>query len=95
MIKQYTVEYVYPSNSAINTYVDGKLHGYKIMFDWEVEGYCCRLKEEGFTRAYDLDELYQELLDAKENYEQAKTRYEEAKPYALIKEERQNGNCQL
>ena len=85
MIKQYTVSVAYTDNDKVTKYIDGKPIDYKIMSYWETNGYCNALKDEGYSRAYDLDELLEELISAKEAYELAQKRYDEAVPFRLIK----------
>ena len=85
MIKQYTVSVVYTDNDKVTKYIDGEPINYKIMSYWETDGYCHALENEGYSRAYDLDELLEELIDAKEAYELAQRRYNKAIPYKLIK----------
>lgn len=85
MIKQYTVSVAYTDNDKVTKYIDGKPIDYKIMSYWETNGYCNALEDEGYSRAYDLDELLEELISAKEAYELAQKRYDEAVPFRLIK----------
>ena len=85
MIKQYTVSVAYTDNDKVTKYIDGKPIDYKIMSYWEINGYCNALEDEGYSRAYDLDELLEELISAKEAYELAQKRYNEAVPFRLIK----------
>ena len=85
MIKQYTVSVVYTDNDKVTKYIDGKPIDYKIMSYWETNGYCNALEDEGYIRAYDIDELLEELISAKEAYELAQKRYDEAIPFRLIK----------
>ena len=85
MIKQYTVSAAYTDNDKVTKYIDGKPIDYKIMSYWETDGYCNALEDEGYNRAYDLDELLEELISAKEAYELAQKRYDEAVPFRLIK----------
>lgn len=85
MIKQYTVSVAYTDNDKVTKYIDGKPIDYKIMSYWETDGYCNALEDEGYIRAYDLDELLEELISAKEAYELAQKRYDEAVPFRLIK----------
>ena len=85
MIKQYTVSVAYTGNDKVTKYIDGEPINYKIMSYWETDGYCHALENEGYNRAYDLDELLEELIDAKEAYELAQRRYNKAIPYKLIK----------
>lgn len=85
MIKQYTVSVAYTDNDKVTKYIDGKPIDYKIMSYWETSGYCNALEDEGYSRAYDLDELLEELISAKEAYELAQKRYNEAVPFRLIK----------
>ena len=85
MIKQYTITHAYTDNDKVTTYVDGVSTGYTIMSYWETAGYCSRLEEEGFSKAYDLDELLEEVVNAKEAYERAQRIYDEAVPFALVK----------
>ena len=85
MIKQYTVSVAYTGNDKVTKYIDGEPINYKIMSYWETDGYCHALENEGYSRAYDLDELLEELINAKEAYELAQRRYDEAFPFRLIK----------
>ena len=85
MIKQYTVSIAYTGNDKVTKYIDGEPINYKIMSYWETDGYCNALEDEGYIRAYDIDELLEELISAKEAYELAQKRYDEAIPFRLIK----------
>ena len=85
MIKQYTVSVAYTDNDKVTKYIDGEPINYKIMSYWETDGYCHALENEGYNRAYDLDELLEELINANEAYELAQRRYNKAIPYKLIK----------
>ena len=85
MIKQYTVSVAYTDNDKVTKYINGKPIDYKIMSYWETDGYCNALEDEGYIRAYDIDELLEELISAKEAYELAQKRYDEAVPFRLIK----------
>ena len=85
MIKQYTVSVAYTGNDKVTKYIDGEPINYKIMSYLETDGYCNALENEGYSRAYDLDELLEELINAKEAYELAQKRYDEAVPFRLIK----------
>ena len=85
MIKQYTVSVAYTDNDKVTKYINGKPIDYKIMSYWETDGYCNALEDEGYIRAYDIDELLEELISAKEAYELAQKRYDEAIPFRLIK----------
>ena len=85
MIKQYTVSVAYTGNDKVTKYIDGEPINYIIMSYWETDGYCHALENEGYNRAYDLDELLEELINAKEAYELAQRRYNKAIPYKLIK----------
>lgn len=87
MIKQYVISPAYTDNSKVTIYENGVKGSYTIMSDWEVDGYCRRLEEEGYTKAYDLDELMEKLISAKQAYELAQKIYDEAVPYRLIKKE--------
>lgn len=87
-VKQYTVSPAYTGNDKITTYTDGKHEGYSIVSYWETQGYCERLEEEGYTKAYDLDKLLKKMEEAKEEYEMAKRWYKEALPFALVKSEK-------
>ena len=85
MIKQYTIGVAYAGNDEVTKYIDGKPIDYKIMPYWETDGYCNALKDEGNSRAYDLDKLLEELISAQEAYKLAQKRYDEAVPFRLIK----------
>ena len=85
MIKQYTVSVAYTDNDKVTKYINGKPIDYKIMSYQETDGYCNALEDEGDIRAYDIDELLEELISAKEAYELAQKRYDEAIPFRLIK----------
>ena len=85
MIKQYTVSVAYTDNDKVTKYINGKPIDYKIMSYYETDGYCNALEDEGYIRAYDIDELLEELISAKEAYELAQKRYDEAIPFRLIK----------
>lgn len=85
MVKQYTIEPAYSRNDKITTYVDGVNNGYTIMSEWETPGYCERLEEEGFTRAYDLDKLREKVIEAKEAYELAQRILADASKSPLLK----------
>ena len=85
MIKQYTVSVAYTDNDKVTKYIDGEPINYKIMSYWETDGCCNALENEGYNRAYDLDELLEELISAKKAYELAQKRYDEAIPFRLIK----------
>ena len=84
--KQYVIEYeTYTGNDKVSKYIDGKLVDYDIMNYWETSGYCSRLESKGYVRAYDVDEAYKKMMDAKSEYDYAVEAYEEAKKNALIK----------
>lgn len=85
MIKQYVVDSAYSGNDKVETYIDGISTGYSIMSYWTTEGYCNRLEEDGFTKAYDLDKLREDVEKAEEKLRWAKEAYDAALPYALIK----------
>ena len=52
---------------------------------WETDGYCARLREEGFSRAYDLDDLMKRVKETREEYESALQEYNYSIPNALVK----------
>lgn len=83
--KQYAIYPAYTDNSRVDTYIDGDRTGCTIVSCWELPGYCKRLEQEGYTKAYDLDELLEEVVSAKEAYEAAQKAYDEAVPHRLIK----------
>lgn len=83
--KQYVIYPAYTDNSRVDTYVDGTRTGCTIVPYWELSGYCKRLEQEGYTKAYDLDELLEEVVSAKEAYEAAQKAYDDAVPHRLIK----------
>ena len=85
MTKQYTVEPAYTGNDKVTKYVDGKKISYEVMSYWETEGYCDALESEGYTKAYDLDKLRENVEKAKDELRWAKQAYDEAVPFALIK----------
>ena len=85
MIQQHTVRVASTDNDKVTKYIDGEPINYKIMSYRETDGYCNALEDEGYSRAYDLDELLEELINAKEAYEHAQRRYNKAIPYKLIK----------
>lgn len=87
MIKQYTVSPAYSDNDKVETYIDGVSNGYTIISCWETQGYCRRLEEEGYTKAYDLDELREDVKKAEDALRWANEAYYNAVPYALIKKE--------
>lgn len=85
MIKQYVVSPSYADNYKVTKYVDGKILYYEIMSYWEVDGYCKALEGEGYTKAYDLDELRKKMEEAEDEFRWAKQAYEDAIPFALVK----------
>lgn len=87
MTKQYVVSPSYTDNYKVTKYVDGKVLYYEIMSYWEVDGYCNALESEGYTKAYDLDELREKMEKAEEKLRWAKQEYESAVPFALMKAE--------
>lgn len=84
-MKQYTVEEAYSRNVKITRYCNGKEEYYNILSDWQVDGYCMALEEQGYTRAYDVEKYEQAMNEAKEAYENAKYIYEEVRKNPLIK----------
>lgn len=85
MTKQYTVGPAYIGNDEVTKYIDGETISYEVMPYWETDDYCNSLEGDGYSRAYDLNELLEELVSAKERYELAQKMYNEAIPYRLIK----------
>lgn len=83
--KQYVVSPSYTDNYKVSKYANGKILNYEIMSYWEVEGYCNALESEGYTKAYDIDELRKKMEEAEEKLQWAKQAYEDAIPFALIK----------
>lgn len=83
--KQYVVSPSYTDNYRVTKYTNGKVINYEIMSYWEVEGYCNALESEGYTKAYDLDELRKKMEEAEEKLQWAKQAYEDAIPFALVK----------
>lgn len=86
MIKQYTVDVAYTGNSHIKKYIDGKLVSEFIVSDYNLGGYQDALEDDGFERAYDVDEALEEVDEAYERYQDALKWYDFAKQHALIKE---------
>lgn len=92
-MKQYVIKYeVYSGNDEVSQYIDGKFERTKIMNNYNTQGYCICLENEGYKRAYDVDEAFAEMLKAKEEilkaqeaYDYAVDAYEYAKKNALIK----------
>lgn len=84
-IKQYTISPAYIGNDKVTRYIDGENVGYKIMSYWESHGYCKALEDEGYTKAYDLDELHKRIEEAEEELRQAQQAYKDAIPFALFK----------
>jgi hypothetical protein len=85
MVKQYVISPAYTGNDSVYIYEDGIKKNHRVMSYWETAGFCNALELDGYTRAYDLDQLKNELETAKEAYEIAKKNYEDAIPFALIK----------
>lgn len=84
MIKQYVVQQAYTDNDKVSKYIDGKLENYSIMSYWQTEGYCNALEEQGYSKAYDLAELREEIKVAKQEYEDALEFYNKVKEKALV-----------
>lgn len=86
MIKQYTVDIAYTGNCRVEKYIDGKCIGKTIITDYNLSGYKTALEEDGFERAYDVDEAMAEVDEAHRRYQEALEWYDFAKKYALVKE---------
>ena len=84
MIKQYVVQQAYTDNDKVSKYIDGKLENYSIRSYWQTEGYCKALEEQGYSKAYDLAELREEIKVAKQEYEDALEFYNKVKEKALV-----------
>ena len=83
-MKQYTIEAAYTYNSKIKLYNDGKLLLYEIISNYNLNGYCEAIENQGYELAYDVD-LYKEILeDAKREYENAEKEYQKAILHPLI-----------
>lgn len=76
VIKQYTVEDAYSRNDKITTYENGVPKGYIILSDWETPGYEARLQEEGYTKAYNREELAKKVMELEEELKFWKDFYE-------------------
>ena len=85
MKKQYIIEDAYTDNEKVTTFINGKQESYDVMSYWEVEGYCRRLESDGYSKAYDVEKIKEELEKAKENVNYFEQQYEIAKLNALIK----------
>lgn len=75
MKKQYTTSVAYTSNTKIRCYHDGKLYSTTILSDWEVQGYCERLEEEGYTEAFNREEILKKISDIEEDLKFWKEHY--------------------
>lgn len=84
-MKQYTVEEAYTGNDKVTLYNNGKLEFYDIMSLYETDGYCNCLKNQGYTRVYDVSKYEKEMKEAKKNYDFAIEQYNMAKENPLIK----------
>lgn len=83
-MKQYTIEDAYTGNVGIRCYNNGKEVDYEIVNDYNIQGYCSVLENQGYTRAYDVKK-YQELVnEAEENLKWAIEDYERALNSPLI-----------
>lgn len=74
MEKRYFYKPAYLGNTEIFMYIDGKLTETNIINDYNLDGYTRRLRDEGYTFGYPLEEverLKKEYEDAKEAYEEA------------------------
>ena len=82
--KQYTVEEVSIDNFAVCTYIDGVLYKRICMSTCNLAGYCRSLKQEGFERAFDVQNAKKRVQAAKYEYDLSLRDYEIAKKHALI-----------
>ena len=46
-------------------YSNGKEESYNIISDWQMDGYCTVLEEQGYTRAYDVEKYEQAMNEAR------------------------------
>ena len=76
--KQYVIKAAYIDNWYVLQYIDGRLEAYNIVSYWDLDGYLSALKNNGYTQAYFVREYNCEMLKAKEEYEWAVAKYEEA-----------------
>lgn len=88
-MKQYVIKFAYTDNYHVLQYVNGELESHNIVSYWELGGYISALEDMGYARAYYVAEYKFEMLKAKEQYEFAMERYEEAmkKPLALSEQQ--------
>ena len=84
MKKQYVIRQAYTDNDEVSTYIDGKLENYSVMSYWQTEGYCKALEVQGYSKAYDLSELREQIDVAKQEYEDALEFYNKVKEKALV-----------
>lgn len=86
MIKQFVVRPAFDDNETVTTYIDGVSEGFPVTSSrTEIDKYCGRLQEQGYTEAFDLDEMRKEMEILKEAYDLSKRLYDEAIPFALVK----------
>lgn len=84
MVKQYTIEVAYSSNTRVNMYEDGILTNYEIISDWNLLGYLDRIEDEGYEKAYDIRKYKNALKEAEERYNMNKEALERAMKNPLI-----------
>jgi len=79
------VENAYTDNEKVTTLINGKLESYDVMSYLEIEGYCRRLESDGYSKAYDVEKIKEELEKARVDIKYLEQQYEIAKLNALIK----------
>lgn len=84
---QYTLEEAYSGNTEILQFKNGKLISKAIESDWALEGYLNCLKNEGYERAYNVDEYSKRWEEAKRAEAHAHALYLEALMHPLIVKE--------
>ena len=84
---QYTLEEAYSGNIEISQFENGKLISTAIESDWALEGYLNCLENEGYERAYNVDEYRKRWEETKRAEAQAHALYLEALTHPLIVKE--------
>ena len=87
-ILQYTLEEAYSGNTQINCYKDGKKVDEHIVSDWVLPGLLNCLENEGYEKAYDIEEYRKVWEKAKESERIAREAYFDAMNKPLYKEDK-------